>query len=266
MALRARLAAADKAPAGSAIRGGWLKSVIESWREKVGGLAAPRFAMAGAFALAVAMAAFALRGVQPAPGELSFRVGVLAMAPADGVLRAGSLVATREDAGAVLELGERLKGERRIQLLLAENSEIAVLSAERVELRRGAVWASVVPNSGPFAIATPRGEVAVVGTQFGVEATDDGLALGVARGESPVERPERLSDGRQRGRAVGHRRRGRFSARDGGGGSHAARLGPGNSTRRPERSRSLLPFGPPDRRPSEVIDGISSALVASVGS
>lgn len=188
--LRLALAAADRAAAKDSTPAP-VRSLAERLREALGGLGRGAWSLAGAGALATLLVVAAMVGggaLSPAIGEVGFRMGALAMGPTEGSdLRAGDVVATN-DGGALLNVGDMLEGgERRVQVLLAPNSELALLDDARLELRRGAAWIDVVKNSGPFRVATPEGDyVAVVGTTFGVERGASG-ALALAVNEGRVE-------------------------------------------------------------------------------
>lgn len=101
--------------------------------------------------------------------------------PAD--LRAGSVVASSRKAGCALSLGIGVTS------FLNEETEIEIASADRVRLRRGEVWFRVRPGAGGLTVETPRGEVKVLGTAFGVRVGPDSVRVEVSEGRVMVSPP-----------------------------------------------------------------------------
>lgn len=108
-------------------------------------------------------------------GWLATRAGIHGGQP----LRAGSRLRT----GAAGRLALDLDG---INLRLDQHSELAIVAADRVELRRGALYLdSGPPGTVPsrLTVATRFGDVEHLGTQYETRLSDQGLRLRVREGE-----------------------------------------------------------------------------------
>jgi len=107
-------------------------------------------------------------------GWLATRAGARAGQP----LRAGSELRT----GAAGHLALDFAG---INLRLDQHSELAIVAADRIELRRGALYLdSGPPGSAPsrLAVATRFGSIEHLGTQYETRLSDQGLRLRVREG------------------------------------------------------------------------------------
>lgn len=135
---------------------------------------------AAVLCLAALSGAFLLWWNTPEFGSIEFAQALVEEPAAE--LAAGAAVQTLPDGGASIILDEG-----RIRLLLAEETAVVLAARDRVELGAGSLWVEVVPDSGPFAISTPLGDVHVTGTQFGIVLTNEMLRVELLRGGLLVE-------------------------------------------------------------------------------
>ncbi|QOJ32285.1 MAG: FecR domain-containing protein [Gammaproteobacteria bacterium] len=122
-----------------------------------------------------------------AAGWLATRVGARAGQP----LRAGSDLRTGAGGRLALELGGA-------SLRLDQHSELAIVAADRVELRHGALYL----DSGPpgtaasrLVVATRFGSVEHLGTQYETRVSDQGLRLRVREGQVRLLSGDRVLQG-----------------------------------------------------------------------
>ncbi|MBI5153789.1 FecR domain-containing protein [Candidatus Poribacteria bacterium] len=114
-------------------------------------------------------------------GSVAYQAGAFTATPplADaGRLTPGTVLAAGSGGSGVVTLDDG-----RIGILLAANTGIEALAADKVRLTRGDAWLSVVPESGYFEVETPDCVVAVHGTSFGVSASKAGTEVILASGE-----------------------------------------------------------------------------------
>ncbi|HPB31508.1 MAG TPA: FecR family protein [Candidatus Sumerlaeota bacterium] len=116
-------------------------------------------------------------------GTMEFRSGLAA------VIRSGKLVSQEQAAqiraGDVLETRDGSLAallDNRVQVLMNKGSMAAVAGKKSMNLQSGEVWIYVIPGSGPWTVHTPGGDIHVVGTSFGVQATDNAVIVTVSSG------------------------------------------------------------------------------------
>ena len=116
-------------------------------------------------------------------GTMEFRSGLAA------VIRSGKLISQEQAAqiraGDVLETRDGSLAallDNRVQVLMNKGSMAAVAGKKSMNLQSGEVWIYVIPGSGPWTVHTPGGDIHVVGTSFGVQATDNAVIVTVSSG------------------------------------------------------------------------------------
>ncbi len=116
-------------------------------------------------------------------GTMEFRSGLAA------VIRSGKLVSQEQAAqiraGDVLETRDGSLAallDNRVQVLMNKGSMAAVAGKKSMNLQSGEVWIYVIPGSGPWTVHTTSGDIHVVGTSFGVQATDNAVIVTVSSG------------------------------------------------------------------------------------
>lgn len=110
-----------------------------------------------------AMGGFAIEGATSVMGREK-RGGV--------ALEGQARIRTDAESGGIISLGRR----GAVRMVVAEQTELSVVSQTRVELDAGSVWLRVKPGDQGFTVVTPTCEVRVTGTVFGVS-----YAFGVTR-------------------------------------------------------------------------------------
>jgi ferric-dicitrate binding protein FerR (iron transport regulator) len=113
-------------------------------------------------------------------------------AAADEAVRAGDALRTKSAGRAVVAL----RGD--VSLRIAEETELVVQAADRVEVERGTIYvdSGVEPRPGAaIHVLTPVGEVKDVGTQFEVRADAASLRIRVREGAVQFEGGDRTLQG-----------------------------------------------------------------------
>lgn len=114
-------------------------------------------------------------------GSLVYSAGVITQShPSsvrEGHLTPGSILETGPGGEALVAMDNN-----RVNLIVGNESRLAVAKLDTVDLTDGEIWVRVRPNSGFFEIRTPTGSVHVHGTTFGVRVTPEGTQVEVASG------------------------------------------------------------------------------------
>jgi ferric-dicitrate binding protein FerR (iron transport regulator) len=162
------------------------------------------------YALAASIAALAVIGIclaviasAPRPevaqvvqveGDVTLDEGWLARARAvdmNGAVRAGGRIVSGHEGFAELELGDG------IRVSLDENSTVRVAAADRVALERGGIFVATAgaARSASFAVATARGNVRHLGTQYEVRTVERDVHVSVREGRVIVESNGAIHEG-----------------------------------------------------------------------
>ncbi len=148
------------------------------------------------------------RPLVPAGAAAAVAVAVLLAAvvgllpPRSPTVRIVALAGAAEVDGEPARAGQPLVAGRRIttgpeaRLELAGTrgfvkvypaTDLEVTGAGTVVLRDGMVWCEIEPGSGGYVVKTPEAEVAVLGTEFGVERRGETTEARVASGKVAVQ-------------------------------------------------------------------------------
>jgi ferric-dicitrate binding protein FerR (iron transport regulator) len=99
-----------------------------------------------------------------------------------GRLEPGTTIRTGETGRGLFDMGDDVLG------VMAGSTSAVVVDRDRLQLDRGEIWFSVIPEGRGFAVDTPHGRVEVTGTEFGVRVGEFDLSVEVIDGDVRVSR------------------------------------------------------------------------------